>query len=35
MSLPATAGWEYDYQPLKGSAEAQTISALKKGINWA
>jgi coproporphyrinogen III oxidase len=34
MSLPANAGWEYDYQPLKGSAEAQTLSALKKGINW-
>ena len=34
MSLPAEAGWEYDYQPLKGSKEAQTQSSLKKGINW-
>lgn len=35
MSLPANAGWEYDYQPMKGSAEALTLAGLKKGINWA
>ena len=34
MSLPAQAGWEYDFQPLKGSREAKTQEALKKGINW-
>jgi len=34
MSLPAEAGWEYNYQPLKGSSEAQTQSLLKKGNNW-
>ncbi len=34
MSLPAEAGWEYDYHPPKGSKEAQTLAMLKKGINW-
>ena len=34
MSLPATAGWEYDYHPPKGSKEAQTLASLKKGVNW-
>lgn len=34
MSLPTTAGWEYNYIPEKGSAEEQTLELLKKGINW-
>jgi coproporphyrinogen III oxidase len=35
MSLPPLARWEYDVQLSPESAEAQTISLLKKGINWA
>lgn len=35
MSLPRVAGWPYDYQPEAGSKEAETLSLLKKGINWA
>ncbi len=35
MSLPQTAGWEYDYQPAADSLEAKTLSFLKKGISWA
>ena len=34
MSLPPMAGWEYDHQPKEGSAEAQTLTMLKKGIDW-
>ncbi|MFT6055069.1 MAG: coproporphyrinogen III oxidase [Roseivirga sp.] len=34
MSLPAQAGWEYDFQPPKRSKEAKTLEGLKKGINW-
>ncbi len=34
MSLPPLAGWEYNYQPEKGSPEYETVSFLKKGINW-
>lgn len=34
MSLPETAGWQYNYIPVKGSREEQTLSFLKKGINW-
>jgi coproporphyrinogen III oxidase len=34
MSLPPMAGWEYDYQPIVGSAEAYTQSMLAKGIDW-
>lgn len=34
MSLPSTAGWEYMYTPEKGSTEAETLSLLKKGIDW-
>lgn len=34
MSLPPLAGWEYNYQPAAGSAEHETLSLLKKGINW-
>jgi coproporphyrinogen III oxidase len=35
MSLPETAGWQYNYTPEKGSPEETTLSFLKKGINWA
>ena len=35
MSLPPTAQWVYNYQPVPGSEEEKTLSLLKKGINWA
>lgn len=35
MSLPPFAAWQYAHAPLPGSAEAQTLSLLKKGIHWA
>ncbi|MFL5763374.1 MAG: oxygen-dependent coproporphyrinogen oxidase [Bacteroidia bacterium] len=34
MSLPKTAGWEYNFNPKAGSAEEKTLSLLKKGISW-
>jgi coproporphyrinogen III oxidase len=34
MSLPPTAKWLYNYQPVDDSEEARTLSLLKKGINW-
>ncbi len=34
MSLPPLAGWAYDHQPEPGSPEADTLSLLKKGIDW-
>lgn len=34
MSLPATAGWLYNYTPAPKSEEALTLSYLKKGIQW-
>ena len=34
MSLPENAGWLYNYIPAIGSDEENTISVLKKGINW-
>ncbi|NBP70993.1 MAG: oxygen-dependent coproporphyrinogen oxidase [Cytophagia bacterium] len=34
MSLPPQANWVYSHQPVAGSKEAQTLSLLKKGINW-
>ena len=34
MSLPEQAGWFYNYVPSLGSAEAQTLELLKKGIDW-
>jgi len=34
MSLPETAGWQYNYIPEVNSPEAKTLSYLKKGINW-
>lgn len=35
MSLPAQAGWLYDYQTQEGSAERDTLGKLKKGMHWA
>ena len=35
MSLPENAKWFYNHQPQPGSPEAETISLLKKGIDWA
>jgi coproporphyrinogen III oxidase len=34
MSLPPQAQWIYNYSPKEGSAETQTLSLLKKGIDW-
>ncbi|MGY4536581.1 coproporphyrinogen III oxidase [Mucilaginibacter sp. UYNi724] len=34
MSLPPTAKWVYNYQAQPGSDEENTLSLLKKGINW-
>jgi coproporphyrinogen III oxidase len=35
MSLPANASWIYDFKTEEHSREADTLSKLKKGINWA
>lgn len=35
MSLPPTAQWVYNFQPVVGSEEEKTLNLLKKGINWA
>lgn len=35
MSLPENAGWFYDFHPEAGTAEANTLALLKKGIDWA
>lgn len=34
MSLPETASWLYNFQPQLGSEEEQTLSLLKKEIDW-
>ncbi|WP_420155478.1 oxygen-dependent coproporphyrinogen oxidase [Siphonobacter sp.] len=34
MSLPPLARWEYDHHPEPGSAEAQTLAWLRKGVDW-
>lgn len=34
MSLPPTAKWIYNFTPILGSKEENTLSLLKKGINW-
>ncbi len=34
MSLPPHADWKYNMIPEDGTAEARTLSYLKKGINW-
>ena len=35
MSLPAQAGWIYDYKTAAGSPEQETLNKLKKGVVWA
>jgi coproporphyrinogen III oxidase len=34
MSLPETAGWQYNYIPDANSEEERTLSLLKKNIDW-
>lgn len=34
MSLPPVAQWIYDFQVEEGSAEAETLTYLRKGIEW-
>lgn len=34
MSLPTTAGWEYNFIPAPNSPEEKTLSLLKKGVDW-
>jgi coproporphyrinogen III oxidase len=34
MSMPPQANWVYDYKPENGSAEAETLAWLRKGIDW-
>ena len=34
MSLPPLAGWTYNHEPQQGSREAETLSLLKKDIDW-
>lgn len=34
MSLPPTAKWKYNAQPLPNTEEENTINLLKKGIDW-
>ena len=35
MSLPKTAGWEYDFKADKNSEEEKTLNLLKKGVEWS
>jgi len=34
MSLPPIAEWQYNFQPLPNSPEAETLNLLKKDIHW-
>jgi coproporphyrinogen III oxidase len=34
MSMPPGANWVYNHQPEPDSTEAQTLSLLRKGIDW-
>ena len=34
VSLPAEVNWEFQHEPMEGSAEAETLNLLKKGIDW-
>jgi coproporphyrinogen III oxidase len=34
MSLPPLANWEYDYKPVEGSKEEETLSLLKLKNKW-
>jgi coproporphyrinogen III oxidase len=35
MSLPPQATWEYNHRPEVGSPEHETLSFLRKGVDWA
>lgn len=35
MSLPPEARWAYNHQPQEGTREAETLSLLRKNINWS
>lgn len=34
MSLPPDASWEYNFEPIDGSLEKNTLLYLRKGIDW-
>ena len=34
MSLPPQANWHYNHQPEPGTPEFETVSQLRKGIDW-
>ena len=34
MSLPPDASWEYQFEPQKGSREAETLDFLKQKVDW-
>ena len=34
MSMPPQANWLYDFHPEPGSREEQTLSLLRKGVDW-
>jgi len=34
MSLPPQANWQYNYDPVTGSIEAETLTLLKKNMDW-
>ncbi len=34
MSMPPQANWVYDYAVTPGSLEAETLAALRKGVDW-
>lgn len=34
MSLPLNASWVYDFHPEAGSREEETLSLLRKGVDW-
>ncbi|MFK7981107.1 MAG: oxygen-dependent coproporphyrinogen oxidase [Saprospiraceae bacterium] len=34
MSMPPVANWVYNHQVEEGSREAETLSLLKKGVDW-
>jgi len=34
LSMPPMASWAYEFQPEKGSREEETLSLLKKDIDW-
>ncbi len=35
LSMPPFASWAYNFKPEEGSREAETLSLLKKGIDWS